>query len=230
MERKRFFEPWIPEKYNEGINGKKILVFGASYYCKEVNCPYYKDCTSVEKKDSSLYDKCCPSYIASNRCLHDEPSYTTGEARAYSNFARLFSPYVKEGENIWDYLAFTNYVQFFLPCSKDDSGKVSSAPTLPEHLSPRDFDAFIEVIQEQKPDVVVIWGAVIAKPIRDRQNNQFIYDLDECFDNTEGYICHMNIPNVDHDIALFSCYHPSSRSWNESFEDAARYLDVLLKR
>lgn len=26
MEKKRFFEPWIPEKYNEGINGKKILV------------------------------------------------------------------------------------------------------------------------------------------------------------------------------------------------------------
>ena len=40
----------------------------------------------------------------------------------------------------------------------------------------------------------------------------------------------MNIPNVDHDIALFNCYHPSSRSLNESFEDAARYLDVLLKR
>ena len=29
MEKKRFFEPWIPEKYNEGIYGKKILVFGA---------------------------------------------------------------------------------------------------------------------------------------------------------------------------------------------------------
>ena len=27
MEKNVFFEPWIPEKYNEGINGKKILVF-----------------------------------------------------------------------------------------------------------------------------------------------------------------------------------------------------------
>ena len=68
--------------------------------------------------------------------LHDEPSYTTGEAKVYSNFARLFSPYVKEAENIWDYLAFTNYVQFFLPCSKDDSGKVSSASSGSTVVSP----------------------------------------------------------------------------------------------
>lgn len=226
MEKKRFFEPWVPEKYTEGINGKKILVFGASYYCPEVDCPYYKDCTSIENKDSSKYDECCPAYLSSGRCLHKEPSYTTGGPKAYSNFACLFQPYV-DGD-VWDYLAFTNYVQYFLPCNTDASGNKRYGRTLQSNLSPRDFDAFIEVIQELKPDIVVFWGMVIEKPIR--QNNSFIYDLEDCFNNTEGYICHMSVPNVDHNIALFNCYHPSSSAWNGSFSKAAEYLKMLLDK
>ena len=226
MEKKRFFEPWVPQKYEQGINGKKILVFGASYYCPKVNCPYYKDCTSIEYKDSSKYDERCPVYMATNRSLHDEPSYTTGETKAYSNFASLFQPYVKD-EDVWEHLAFTNYVQYFLPCSTEASGEIRFGRTLQSHLSHRDFEAFIEVIQELKPDIVVLWGMIIEKPIR--QKNSFVYDLEDCFNNTEGYICHMRIPNVDHNIALFNCYHPSSGSWwSGNFENAVKYLNVLL--
>lgn len=230
MEKKRFFEPWVPQKYEQGINGKKILVFGASYYCPKVNCPYYKDCTSIEYKDSSKYDERCPVYMATNRSLHDEPSYTTGETKAYSNFASLFQPYVKD-EDVWEHLAFTNYVQYFLPLSTDASGKNFYGRTLQSHLSDRDFEAFIEVIQELKPDIVVFWGMVIEKPIRNPQLNKYLDGLDECFNNTEGYICYMkDIPGVDHDVALFNCYHPSSGSWwNSSLEAAAKYLNILLK-
>lgn len=228
MEKKRFFEPWIPEKYKEGINGKKILVVGASYYCKEVKCPYFEDCTSIETKDSSKYDELCPACISANRFLHDEPLCSTGSEQipVYSNFARLFQPYVNKVDDVWNKLAFTNYVQYFLPVNVDEFGNKTFAPTLAKNLSQRDFDAFIEVVQELKPDIVVFWGMVIEKPIR--QNNNFIYDLPDCFNNTEGYVCHMRIPNVEHNIALFNCYHPSSSAWKSSFPKAAEYLKKLL--
>lgn len=29
---KRFFKPFVGDRYQEGINGKKILVVGASFY------------------------------------------------------------------------------------------------------------------------------------------------------------------------------------------------------
>lgn len=34
----RFFNPFIGENYNLGINGKRVLVVGASFYCTSVNC------------------------------------------------------------------------------------------------------------------------------------------------------------------------------------------------
>jgi alpha-L-fucosidase len=228
MGKKCFFEPWIPPKYKQGIKGKKILVLGASYYCRNTGCSYYDDCTNTEEKDSSCYDKTCPAISAeNNRCLHDEPKYTTGETQAYTNFAHLFDPYTKEGENVWnEYLAFTNYVQFFLPCSKDDKGRIYPATTRPKFLSNRDFEAFVEVVQELQPDIVIFWGMAIEKAVR--LNNKYIYDLNDCFNKTEGYICHMHIPNIDHSIALLNCYHPSSRYWNSSLENATKYLRKLL--
>ena len=50
VKKYRFFNPWVPPKYRKGINGKKILVLGASYYCYKITCPHFQDCTNVEKK------------------------------------------------------------------------------------------------------------------------------------------------------------------------------------
>ena len=59
MTRHRFFEPHIGSKYQVGIKGKKILVIGASFYCKTKECQYYNLCTSDKYKDSSKCDNCC---------------------------------------------------------------------------------------------------------------------------------------------------------------------------
>ena len=56
-----FFSPWVGNKYNQGISGKKILVLGASHYCNHKgDCCYFFDCTNEHLKDSSLFDKKCP--------------------------------------------------------------------------------------------------------------------------------------------------------------------------
>ena len=64
---------------------------------------------------------------------------------------------------MWSHLAFTNYVQFFLP-SDGDSFRTTKA----SDLSERDFDAFIEVVKELSPDIVIVWGCVINTSV----NNQ----------------------------------------------------------
>ncbi|MEE0669603.1 hypothetical protein [Prevotella sp.] len=72
-----FFVPWIGKNYNKGLNGKKVLVVGASHYCNHSNicihqakkcsnsydknkcrlgCKYFQECTSGKTKDYN--DKC----------------------------------------------------------------------------------------------------------------------------------------------------------------------------
>ena len=38
METKRFFKPFIGDGYSSGINGQKVLVIGASFYCANPDC------------------------------------------------------------------------------------------------------------------------------------------------------------------------------------------------
>ena len=71
---KRFFNPYVGENYARGIKGKKVLVLGASFYCSHVDCEFYKQCTNVEKKDSSLFDSICPLYKQENKFLRYEPT------------------------------------------------------------------------------------------------------------------------------------------------------------
>ena len=77
-----FFKPYVGTFYNEGIHGKKVLVLGASFYCCKTECPYYKNCTNEDLKDSSPYDELCPFYDVA---LHTSPS--TEDGVAYNKFA-----------------------------------------------------------------------------------------------------------------------------------------------
>ena len=228
VKKYRFFNPWVPQKYRKGINGKKILVLGASYYCYKITCPHFQDCTNVEKKDSSFFDALCPQYTTANRFLHDEPTYTTGETPAYTRFARLLMPFTESDENIWDYPAITNYLQYLVPCNKDVDGNLRYGKTLPSYLSERDFLAFIDTLQELKPDIVISWGTTTLSRIR--EDNEYVskQDIEECYKKTKGYYCRMNIPKIEHTIFLFNCYHPSSPDWYSCFDDAAKYMKELL--
>jgi hypothetical protein len=56
VEKKRLFNPYVGEEYEKGINGKKILVVGASFYCNEKQCDHFNKCTksSYLQVDSSF--------------------------------------------------------------------------------------------------------------------------------------------------------------------------------
>ena len=225
-----FFKPWIGENYQKGINRKKVLVLGASFYCNQTNCKFFSECTSPEKKDSSKFESTCPFYakIDGHPKLSEEPTNAIQDClKTYKVFANFMNQFISsekgyEGYDeyaVWDRMAFTDYVQFFLPTVK----------TYPTYFSKRDFNAFIEVLQKLKPDVVIAWGLPITTEIRDNiENNSIFIDLDKLPD-TEHYICHLKVAGIDHEITYVSCYHPSSVAyWYNNLDSLSLYLKEVL--
>jgi hypothetical protein len=221
--KQRFFNPFVGKKYNTGIQGKKILVVGASFYCNKdgkdgrKKCPNFEECTSPDKKDSSKFDKTCPEFPDCG--LRNEPSAALGENYpVYSIFAKFIRQFVDDREeDVWQRMAFTNYIQFQSPTKE----------TMKEYLSQRDFDAFVETLRELQPDVVVSWGMVTIKEVRD--NNPYIIDPEMWGKETEGYVCHMKVPGVSHEITLVCCYHPSSPHWYTDLDKFTKYFKDCLR-
>lgn len=223
----RFFKPFVGTKYEEGICGKKILVLGASFYCDKngengrMKCPFFSVCTNTDMKDSSAYDEKCPYPECEGKHLSDYPTTAIEEQyKPYQNFQKFIQSVIGNGdyEETWNRMSFTDYVQFFVPTIKTERS----------YLSTRDFDAFCETLRELKPDVVISWGMAILEDIR--ENNNFITDL-ECLSKTEYFVCHMKLPDIEHEITLVSCYHPSSRQyWHNDMEKLRKYVKQVLEK
>lgn len=223
MNTNRFFKPHVGNCYTQGINGKKVLVMGASFYCANPDCKYYDQCTSVTTKDSSTFDALCPFYEPEGKQLHNEPTYCVEELpQTYRKFAMSLTSMlgVEELEKVWDRLAFTNYCQYFLPAESN------FRPTFATDLSDRDFSAFIETCVELQPNVIIVWGSTINRPLL--HSNTFVTDKNQ-LDKTGGYVCHMQLPGLQHPISLVNCYHPSSRAWWGGVDEFVKYLKMELE-
>lgn len=122
---------------------------------------------------------------------------------------------------MWSYVAFTNYVQFFLPA---EPGRYRE--TRPSDLSERDFEAFNETLRELKPHIVVIWGCVFNSRVREQ--NAYLINRSE-LDRTEGYVCHLQVPGINHPIAVINPYHPSTPAWNSNISDFNNYFMKMLE-
>lgn len=220
-ERKRFYIPFVGQEYKTGINGKKILVVGASFYCNIHDCEFFSECTNPDKKDSSHFNSICPPYKKTNSELKQTARYAIVEDdytsyQTYLNFAECLQPYVEEGVNVWERVAFTNYVQFFIP----------TVTTHKKYLSERDFEAFKETVLELKPDLIITWGMAILDPLRD--NNKYVIDREKLAE-TDWYICHLEMPGVDHLITFLHSYHPSSSAWHQDIDYFTKYLEQALE-
>lgn len=191
----RLFEPFIGDKYfTDGINGLRVLVVGASFYCNKKECEHFSDCTDDNKKDSSPYDYLCPFYDAP---LHNAPSEESG--LAYDIFQNKMSEILNLNGDFWSYVAFTNYIQYFL----------GHWQTYRTNCSERDAVALEEVVTLLEPDVVIIWGTKINKPIKDKyQSDQ------EIPDNTEGYISRGKIG--EREVVFLNTYHPKYSGFEDN--------------
>ena len=222
--KNRFFNPYVGGHYEKGIQGKRVLVVGASFYCDQQACPYFNRCTDLERKDSSEFVTICPAFQACGAFLHDEPSNAISDAlQTYQRFASYLSSKVgkREYAEVWNHVAFTNYIQFFLP---SEPGRFRE--TRPSDLSERDFEAFNETLRELQPHIVIIWGCVFNSRVREQ--NIYLIDRSE-LERTEWYVCHLQIPGVNHPIAVINPYHPSSPAWYSKLPDFDKYFTELLK-
>lgn len=221
MKQYHFFEPYVGLAYHSGCGpySKRILILGSSFYC-----PYVYDdkacleCTDINRKDSSEFDTSCKIYKPLGRVLHDEPTYNIEEKpQAYQNLAKALGSIIgtTNYEETWSYLAFTNFVQFFLPATDGNYRKTTSTD-----LSPRDFKAFIGVVKNLQPHIVIVCGCVINKPIK---NNEYLCD-ENMLEKTHGYLWHLRIPDVTHLISVINPYHPSSPAWYTGLSDFQLYL------
>lgn len=220
-----FFHPYIGLHYEYGIRGKRILVLGASFYCNHPTCRFYYKCTDTERKDSSTFDAVCPFYVKQGIKLHDTPTESISEQyKAYSTFADYLKTLIpcETYQEAWDSVAFTNYVQFFLPAQEGKSRATNFSD-----LSYRDFNSFIELTRELRPDIVVIWGCVINSALK--ENNPYLDDAGE-LKETNWYVCHMVHPFTHERIALINSYHPSSSAWYTGIEDFDKYMRKLLQK
>ena len=191
-----FFKPHVGSFYNDGIQGKKVLVLGASFYCGISQCVYFKDCTNNNVKDSSPFDNICPYY--NGVALHDAPENEGGAA--YNKFANSISRSLElEHDRFWDFVSFTNYIQFFLP----------QWQTFLQNCSDRDAKALIETIKYLEPDIIFVWGCVINQHIR----NAFSMDI-QVIEDTDGYIWNWKVE--DKIITVINTYHPTYYGFNDN--------------
>lgn len=220
---RRFFTPFVGKHYHEGVRGKKVLVLGASFYCNQTDCRFFEHCTDVNKKDSSAYDSICPTYAKDNKLLRNEPSYCIEyKPRTYQTFANCMQSLIgtDDYESTWERLAFTNYIQFFLPATDG-----IFRDTRASDMSERDFEVFIETLKELQPDIVVVWGCVINSCLK--ENNPYLVTREE-LDETEWYLCHIQVPGVNHKIAILNPFHPSSSHWNRALPIFKKYIDKAI--
>ena len=196
----RFFEPFVGKHYTDGINKKRILVLTSQVYCDNESCPFFFHCTSVLLKHSHPYEKKCPRHKSTSTTLRQEPQYVIENG---SRFLRQIVAYMGEFlgmvdyNAIWQNLAFTSYTQFMYPAKNGIYPKVRRT-----ELSQEDFNAFIEVVRELHPDIVVVHGYVIRKRLMEQ--NSYIQSIDELAE-THHYVCHLNIPGMDYPFAVISC-------------------------
>lgn len=161
-----FFKPRIGKYYKDGFKGYKTLVLGVKHHCTLNKCEYYQKC--VIERGCRDYDKLCPCYVnmedQSYYCLSNSntieiDSYIE-ENDKYPKYS-LFTEAMmgiddditkKEKEDFWEHVTFYNYLQFY--CSE------SNVPSYYDNndLYEKDFQAFKNMLQEIKPEVIYVWN------------------------------------------------------------------------
>lgn len=228
-----FFIPYVGKQYDKGINGKKILVLGASFYCplkdaKKANCTKHSECTNYEKRATSEFNKTCPIYKENGSILSEEPDNEVTSCpnnETYGTFGRFLKRFIEKDfiGSAWDYVSFTNYVQFMQPNWK----------TLPCYLTERDYLAFIEVVQhhEYDPDVIIVWGA----PVRDelqRRLPKSCKSIDKI--RNRDRVLRVHFYNENKARVLVFMHHPitaylSKEIWNKDFDEMTENIKIALQ-
>lgn len=140
--KKVFFKPWVGKDYESGgIFGKRILVLGEAHLCDGCD-----KCGNPEKAEE------CANFT-SDDCvevlLKGETAPWTGTFHKFERSLVNHETNLDESHEIWNSLAFYNYVQKAMGESRKS----------PDWVDFRDSEeAFFEVLAKLQPDLIIAWG------------------------------------------------------------------------
>lgn len=164
---KYLFNPRITEEWKEG----GTLIVGINHWCIQKDCEYYNDC--VLNSNSKKYDKLCKWAVSEvDETTKYDLRYTTYEAfncyfgdfLGYESF-KEFLLYITgtqdcmepdEQRKYWNHLAFYNYIQHFTKMSLTHTSMYGVKDALIKKED-EDFKAFLEVLCDLKPRLVIVW-------------------------------------------------------------------------
>lgn len=185
------FEPWKGKNYlTSGLNGKKILAIGESFYCSE---------EEADKFASTLTEKVVNDYLA---IRNGEFRENKGEwTNTYLKFERSLvgeETTPERSREIWNSIAFYNYLQIPMSGARESG-------------SPIDYKnaekAFFEVINELQPDLIIVWG--VGKLFNNMPEDRWTWgkrlDVDG-WDINNGYY---QLDN-EKQVRCIAVYHPST--------------------
>jgi hypothetical protein len=174
---KYFFYPRITEQWKEG----NILVVGINHWCppKTIeDCKYYNEC--VINCNSSRYNKLCEWNKSDVDREVFDLHYNTFDAfkcyfedmEGYGCFQEFFlnmtgardTMETERQKEWWDKNAFYNYIQHYTENSLTRRRRGDVKKEI-EKRKKEDFEAFLDVLHDLKPRLVIVWHEEIKNVI-----------------------------------------------------------------
>ena len=179
------FKPYVGKNYKSGgIFGKRILVLGESHYC------------SKEEACDTLTEEVLQEYL--NHEVNE------GWMNTFKKFVRALVGKTTSSEDsfqIWDSLAFYNYLQVPMADNRlagtEEDYKNAEKP-------------FFEVLDELKPDFMIIWGKRLWNKT---PGTNWTLDTPVIVDNYENPVGTYMTPN-GHKVITTPVYHHPSTSFD----------------
>lgn len=138
------FLPWVGRLYERGLNGKKIMALGESHYCadeKDATPGLTQNVITWHTDETIEHEGWMNTYTKFIRALSGDETLSRGGCKAW-----------------WDRLVFYNYI-------KEPITGPRVAPT--EEQFDKSYEAFVDVVEKYKPDVIIAWGYRLYDNLRE---------------------------------------------------------------
>jgi hypothetical protein len=191
-----FFYPHVGKNYEtKGFNGLKLLILGESHYCGD-------ECEVCGK----LPDNECSKFT--EEVLNRYFDYKKGNV-PHENWMTTFTRFTnvlleEQADNVtvldfWDSVIFYNYVQ-----------SSTKGPRIPP--TSRQFDeskdAFIEVLENYKPHLILVWGNRLWENLPDTG----LWGKENILNNENDHFYYYEVGNKR--IPAYRVCHPSTHHFN----------------
>jgi hypothetical protein len=186
--------------YYRGINNKKILILGESFYCDEgcskEYCKNHKKCENIFIKEFKRRSNGICNY-----------------QKTHSNISRLFCELINIKEkNFWKRVAYYNYIPYSI-------GKTHDVIPSKEDFS-KNYNDFKHLIKRIRPNIIIALGKRLSNHIHDNNNDwKYLEQNNKTIGATIIYSTQTNIYIFLKKIKFVEIYHPSTKEFRQHYND-----------